>query len=122
MKKAAVTFASLFLLAALATANAKTYYVDLIEPSVVAGTELKAGTYGIDVMDSSIVIKRGKILITVPAKLERADTKYPATSVRYEVSGGMMEIKQIRLGNTNLNLVLGAGGSDAGTATGQAIH
>ena len=122
MKKAAVAFASLFLLAALATANAKTYYVDLIEPSVVAGTELKAGTYGIDVMDSSIVIKRGKILITVPAKLERADTKYPATSVRYQVSGGKMEIKQIRLGNTNLNLVLGAGGSDAGTATGQAIH
>ena len=122
MKKAAVTFASLFLLAALATANAKTYYVDLIEPSVVAGTELKAGTYGIDVMDSSIVIKRGKILITVPAKLERADTKYPATSVRYEVSGGKREIKQIKLGNTNLKVVLGGGGSDGATATGQTVR
>ena len=43
MKKAAVTFASLFLLEALATANAKTYSVELFEPSVVAGHELKAG-------------------------------------------------------------------------------
>ena len=33
-----------------------------------------------------------------------------------------MEIKQIRLGNTNLKLVLGAGASDAATAAGQAIH
>jgi hypothetical protein len=122
MKIAAVTFASLFLLAALATANAKTYSVKLFEPSVVAGTELKAGTYQIDVMDSSIVIKGGKAPITVPAKLEKADSKYPSTTVRYEVSDGKMEIKQIRLGNTNLNLVLGSGGSDAATATGQMVH
>jgi hypothetical protein len=99
-----------------------TYSVTLFEPSVVAGTELKAGTYRIDVMDSSIVIKGGKTLITVPAKLERVDTKYQSTAVRYEVSDGKMEIKQIRLGDTNLKLVLGAGGSDAATATGQAIH
>jgi hypothetical protein len=122
MKKAAVTFASLFVLAALATANAKTYSVELFEPSVVAGTELKAGTYHIDVMDSSVVIKGGNTLITVPAKLEKADTKYPSTSVRYEVSDGKREIKQIKLGNTNLKLVLGGGSSDAGTAGGQAIR
>ena len=122
MKKAAVTFASLFLLAALATANAKTYSVQLFEPSVVAGTELKAGTYQIDVKDSSIVIKGGKTPITVPATLEKADTKYPATSVRYEVSGGKREIKQIKLGNTNLKVVLGGGGSDGATATGQTVR
>ena len=123
MKKAAVTFASLFVLAALATANAKTYSVELFEPSVVAGTELKAGTYHIDVMDSSVVIKGGNTPITVPAKLEKADTKYPSTSVRYEVSDGKREIKQIKLGNTNLKLVLGAAGtSDAGSPGGQAIR
>jgi hypothetical protein len=122
MKKAAVTLASLFLLAALATANAKTYSVELFEPSVVAGTQLKAGTYQIDVMDSSIVIKGGETPITVPAKLEKAGAKYPATTVRYQVSGGKMEITQIRLGNTNLKLVLAAGESDAATATGQAVH
>ena len=122
MKRAAVTFASLFLVAALATASAKTYSVELFEPSVVAGTELKAGTYHINVMDSSVVIKGGNTLITVPAKLEKADTKYPSTSVRYEVSDGKREIKQIKLGNTNLKLVLGGGSSDAGTAGGQAIR
>lgn len=122
MKKAAVTFASLFLLAALATASAKTYSMELFVPSVVGGTELKAGTYRIDVMDSSIVIKRGTTQVTVPAKLEKADTKYPATAVRYRVSGGKNAIQQIHLGNTNLNLVLDSGASDAGTAAGQTIH
>ena len=116
MKRATVTFASLFLLAALATANAKTYYVDLLEPSVVAGTELKAGIYQIDVMDSSIVIKGGKTPITVPATLEKAGAKYSTTSVRYDVSGGKREIKQIKLGNTNLKVVLGGGASKSGAA------
>jgi hypothetical protein len=122
MKKAAVTFASLFLLAALATANAKTYSFQLFEPSVVAGTELKAGIYQIDVMDSSIVIKGGKTPITVPATLEKADTRYPITSVRYDVSGGKRELKQIKLGNTNLKVVLGGGTSDGATATGQTVR
>ncbi len=122
MKKAAVTFASLFLLAALATANAKTYSVQLPSPMVVAGTELKAGTYDIDVQDSSFVIKDGKTPITVPARLEKVDAKYPATAVRYHVTGGKNELREIRLGNTNLKLVLGAGEPGAATATGQAIH
>jgi hypothetical protein len=122
MKKAAVTFASLFLAAALATASAKTYTLELFVPSVVAGTELKAGTYRIDVMDSSVVIQRGSTQITVPAKLEKADTKYPATKVRYDVTDGKNTIRQIHLGKTNLNLVLDSGASDAGTAAGQAIH
>jgi hypothetical protein len=119
MKKSAVTFASLFLLAALATANAKTYSVQLFEPSVVAGTELKAGIDQIDVMDSSIVIKGGKTPITVPATLEKGDTRYPSTSVRFDVSDGKREIKQIKLGNTNLKVVLGTGASDAAAAAGQ---
>ena len=122
MKKAAVTFATLFLLAALATANAKTYSVKLLSPMVVAGTELKAGTYDIDLKGSSFTIKDGKTPITVPARLEKVDNKYPSTSIRYRVSGGKNELDEIRLGNTNLKLVLGAGESDAGTATGQAIH
>jgi hypothetical protein len=122
MKKSAVTFASLFLLAALATANAKTYSVQLFEPSVVAGTELKAGIYQIDVMDSSIVIKGGKTPITVPATLEKADTRYRTTSVRFDVSDGKREIKQIKLGNTNLKVVLGGGGSEGATATGQTVR
>ena len=122
MKKAAVTFAPLFLLAALATANAKTYSVTLFQPTVVAGTELKAGTYDIDLKGSSFTIKDGKTPITVPARLEKVDNKYPSTSIRYRVSGGKNELDEIRLGNTNLKLVLGAGESDAGTATGQAIH
>ena len=122
MKKAAVTFATLFLLAALATANAKTYSLTLHQPTVVAGTELKAGTYGIDVEDSGFVIKDGKTAITVPAKLETVENKYPATSVRYRVSNGKNELDEIRLGDTKLKLVVNAGGSDGAAAAGQAVR
>jgi len=122
MKKAAVTFAPLFLLAALTTANAKTYTVTLFQPTVVAGTELKAGTYGIDVKDSGFVIKNGKTAITVPARLEKVDNKYPSNSVRYRVSNGKNELDEIRLGDTNLKLVLGAGESGAAAAPGNAVH
>jgi hypothetical protein len=122
MKRAAVTFASLFLLAALATANAKTYSVKLFRPTVVAGTELKAGTYGIDVKDSSIVIKDGKNLITVPARLETVATKYPTTTIRCEDSNGKDELLEIRLGDTKLKVVLGSGASNAAAAAGQMVH
>ena len=122
MKKAAVTFAALFLLAALATANAKTYSVTLSQPTVVAGNELKAGTYGIEVKDSSFVIKDGKTAITVPARLVKVDSKYPANSVRYQISAGKNTLDEIRLGDTNLKLVVAAGGSDASTAGGSAIR
>ena len=122
MKKAAVTFATLFLFAALATANAKTYSVTLRQPTVVAGTELKAGTYDLVVKGSSFVIKGGKTPVTVPAKLETVDSKYPTTSVRYRISDGKNLLDEIRLGDTRLKLVLGAGGSDAAPAAGQAIH
>ena len=122
MTRSAVTFASLFLLAALATANAKTYSVKLFQPTVVAGTELKAGTYGIDLKDSSIVIKDGKNLITVPARLETVATKYPTTTTRCEVSNGKDELLEIRLGDTKLKVVLGSGASNAGAAAGQMVH
>jgi hypothetical protein len=108
--------------AALATANAKTYSVTLFRPTVVAGTELKAGTYDIDVKDSNFVIKDGKTPITVPAKLEQVDTKYPATSVRYQISEGKNKLQEIRLGDTKMKLVLGAGESDGAPAAGQAIR
>ena len=42
--------------------------------------------------------------------------------MRYEVSDGKNMIKQIHLGNTNLNLVLDSGASDAGTAAGETNH
>ena len=116
MKKTAATFGTLFLLAALATANAKTYSVKLFQPTVVAGTELKAGTYDIDVKESSITIKDGKTPITVPAKLETVGSKYPSTTVRYTISNGKNELQEIRLGDTKLKLVLGGG--DAGVAAG----
>ena len=122
MKKTAATFATLFLFGALATANAKTYSVTLFRPTVVAGTELKAGTYDIDVKDSSVVIKDGKTPITVPARLEQVDTKYPATSVRYQISEGKNKLQEIRLGDTKMKLVLGAGESNAAPAAGQAIR
>lgn len=95
-----------FAILALAVASAKTYSVTLFQDSVLAGTELKAGDYRIDVTDSKVVLKSGKLMAESPVKVEKNETKYPATTVRYANSDGKYRIQEIRLGGTNLKLVV----------------
>lgn len=94
-----------FAVLALAVASAKTYTVTLYEPSVLAGTELKPGDYRLDLQDTKIVLKGGKQSVESAVKVQKSDTKYSATSVRYADGGGKLKIQEIRLGGTNLKLV-----------------
>jgi hypothetical protein len=91
---------------ALAVASAKTYSVTLFQDSVLAGTELKAGDYRLDLTDSKIVVKSGKKVVESPVKVETGDTKFSATTVRYANSEGKFRIQEIRLGGTNLRLIV----------------
>jgi hypothetical protein len=99
-------FLFVFAILALAVASAKTYSVTLFQDSVLAGTELKAGDYRIEVTDSKIVVKSGKQVVESPVKVEKADTKYTATMVRYASGEGNYRIQEIRLGGTNLKLIV----------------
>jgi hypothetical protein len=100
-KKFIMTFAVL----ALAVASAETYRVTLFQPSVVKGTELKAGDYKLNVADQKVMIANGKNSVEVAVKVETADQKFASTTVRYAQEGGKYTIAEIRLGGTKTKLV-----------------
>jgi hypothetical protein len=103
MKKA-VLFVCL--LATMALASAKTYTVTFFEPTVVGGTELKAGDYRFEVQDQKILIKHGKQTTEATVKVETGDSKYSSTTVRYAQADGKNKVEEIRVGGTNMKLVL----------------
>lgn len=95
-----------FLVLALSVASAKTYNVTLYQPSVIGDTELKAGDYKLDLQDTKIVLKSGKVAVESVVKIETVESKYPSTSVRYANADGKNRVQEIRLGGTNMRLVL----------------
>jgi len=99
----------LFLLTAtvaLATASAATHKVTLFQPSVFNGTELKPGEYKVEATGDKIVLTQGKNRTEAPGKVETAPSKFSSTSVRYNNSGGKYQVNEIRIGGTNMKLVV----------------
>jgi hypothetical protein len=99
-KKLVITFMM------LALASAKTYYVTFFQPSVIGGTELKAGEYQLKVEGDQLTVKNGKIVAQAAVKVEQNGETYSRTAVRYNNGDGKYRVQEIRLGNTNLKLVL----------------
>jgi len=100
-KKLVITF----LMLALAVASAKTYYVTFFQPSIIAGTELKAGEYQLKVEGDQVTVRNGKIVAQAAVKVEENGEKYSRTAVRYQNGDGKYRVQEIRLGNTNVKLV-----------------
>ena len=101
IKKIAIAF----LFVALAVASAKTYNVTLFQTSVVAGTELQAGNYRLNLDSDKIVLTNGKQSVESTVKVEEATGKINSTTVRYANGEGKSRIQEIRLGGTKLKLV-----------------
>jgi hypothetical protein len=95
----------LFLTLALAVASASTHNVQLFQPSIVSGQELKPGQYKLTVDDSKVTISKGKQSVEASVKMETSDSKFSSTSVRYITENGKMKVSEIRLGGTNTKLV-----------------
>ena len=96
----------LFLVVALSAAVAKNFPVTLYQPSTVAGTDLKAGEYSVDLKDQKMVLRGGRKPVESAVKVENAGEKYTATSVRYSTVDGKLQMKEIRVGGTTMKLVL----------------
>ena len=62
---------SSFAFVAVSIASAATINVSFAEPSVVKGTELKAGEYQLNVKENSVVISQGKKKVE-PAEYEQS--------------------------------------------------
>jgi hypothetical protein len=95
-------------------AQAETYKVTLLKPSVVAGQELKPGDYKIDVNNDKAVITHGKQSVETKVKTETTDKKFGSTTVRYEMEGDKYKLQEIGIGGTKTKLVI----SDSGSANG----
>ena len=91
---------------ALSVASAKSYTVNLFQPAVLAGTELKTGEYKLELDGNKIQIKNGKLLVEANVTVENAPERNRSTSLRLEDEGGRLHIKEIRLGGTNMKLVV----------------
>ena len=95
-------------LAALSAAAAnKSYTLTLFEPATIGGTELKPGSYKVEIGDQKAVIHNGKATSEVPVKVETNNgSKYSTTSVKINHENGQSRVEEIHLGGTNTRLVL----------------
>lgn len=95
-----------FLVLALGLASAKTFTITLRQPTVLAGTELKAGDYRLDLQDTKLIVKAmGKQVLESTVKVENSDTKFDATTIRYANGDGKYKVQEIRVGGTKLKLL-----------------
>jgi hypothetical protein len=111
MKKLVVMFATLAL--ALASAAEKTYHITLNEKASVNGTQLQPGDYKVQVEGDKAILKIGKTVIEVPAKVETADRKYDTTQLAIHSANSQATLTEIRIGGTTTRIVF-SGASQAG--------
>jgi hypothetical protein len=101
IRKCLLTFGAL----ALAAAGAS-YHVTLTDSTWVGTNELKPGAYTIEVQGEKAVMKMGKSVVEVPAKVETESEKYPVTSLHTSNAGGKTMLEEIWLGGTKTKIVL----------------
>jgi hypothetical protein len=105
-----VKFAVCFGTFAMAFASAAEHYtVTLHQPTMVAGTELKAGDYKVEINGNKAILTSGKKSVEAPVKVESGDQKFASTTVRYATAGGNYQIDEIRVGGTKTKLVFDSG-------------
>ncbi len=102
MKKLLLVFTVL----GLSLAYAKSYHLTLYEKSILGSTELKPGEYTIELKDQQVVVKNGKLRAEAAVKVENEGSKFPTTTVRYSNGDGKYRITEIRVGGTNMKLVV----------------
>src|SRR5690242_16794831 len=79
MRKLFIGFATFAL--AVAMAASSSYRVNLLQPSVINGQELKPGEYRIEVRDNKAIVNKGsKTVAESQVKVETSDTKFGSTS------------------------------------------
>lgn len=106
MKK--LTFAMITLGASLAYAGSS-YRVNLYRPTVVNGTELKAGEVKVELHDNKASFKQGKNTAEANVKVENGTQKFISTTVGYGSESTANDIQEIRLGGTSTKLLFEAG-------------
>jgi hypothetical protein len=108
LHKFIIAFAILALVMAFAgtvPAPGSSFRVVLTQPSVVTGSELKAGEYRVSLSADKVLFTSGKTSVEAVVKIENATEKFRMTAVRYVNENGKSVIAEIRVGGTNTRLL-----------------
>ena len=98
-------YVCLALTASAFAAAASHYNIDLRNPVVVAGTELKPGVYRMELNGDKAMIQGTKQQVEASVKVEEGGEKYSGTTVRYTMTDGKYHVTEIRLGGTKTKVV-----------------
>jgi hypothetical protein len=99
---------------ALGIASAASYSLNLTDPAWVGNTELKPGSYKVEMQGGEAVFTSAKETVEAPAVEEKADKKFRDTSFDSVDS----KIREIHLGGTNTTIKLMNAPEPAPTAVG----
>jgi hypothetical protein len=77
----------------------------VIDPEWLDGNQLKPGDYTVQIEGDRAVIKSGKNVVEVPAKLETAPAKFDQTSLFELTVDGKSNIEEIRVGGSHTRIV-----------------
>jgi len=93
------------ILAVVAFAASKTFHVTFDHDGWIGATEVKAGDYKVTVDGDKAVLKFGKKVIEVPAKLETVERNYQVSAVVMKPVGNRQQITEIQIGESKYRIV-----------------
>ncbi len=111
MKK--VTLAGLTL-AVAAFAASNTFHVTFDSDAWIGTSEVKPGSYKIQMEGDKAILKSGKNVIEVPAKLENANQRFQTNAVVVKTVDNKQKVEEIQLGGTNERIVFPGSSSVSG--------
>jgi len=89
----------------LAVASAaNNFSVNLYQPTMVNGTQLKAGDAKIELKQDKVVVKQGKVMAEASVKVETNKDKYVYTTIGYK-DGADHQIKDICVAGTTMRII-----------------
>ena len=84
-----IRFAGMFLVLALSVVSAETYTLEIYQPVLLGGKQLKSGEYKLDVQGSNMTLKKGKLLAAESkVKVETLEQKARAVEPRETLKHG----------------------------------
>jgi hypothetical protein len=102
-----IRFAGMFLVLALSVVGAETYTLEIYQPVLLGGKQLKSGEYKLDVQGGNITLKKGKLLAAESkVKVETLGQKAPATRLICDKVGDNLQVSAIELKGSTTKLVM----------------
>lgn len=96
-------FAALALGVAAAASN---YGLNLTDKVWVGDKQLAPGGYKVTINGDKAVIKSGKYVLEVPAKIETSPQKYVESTIATKTEGKKVMLQEIHIGGTTTRIVL----------------